>query len=280
MTSDRKIRLAWIVPAGTMMFLMLFCARLAWAQDDWDAEDRAAAGPARRPLNRFDIEMQLNSWIFGDSNGAQAQQRVDSILTLRLDCIERAGGLSKAQIEKLRLAGRADAARFLRKVDAIKAEYKGVDINVWNQKIQDMWQKVQPLQAEFNAGLLGDKSLFQKVLEGMSRSDSSAPFVRQERERKKFRWQTEIELAVAGFEMGVPLTEVQRRKLLDLLFKELKPPQKFGDQNLYVVFYLAGKLDRGKLKPIFDDAQWRSVEEMFRRMEGLETHLRQQGYIP
>ena len=101
------------------------------------------------------------------------------MLTLRLDSIERAGGLSKAQIEKLRLAGRGDVARFFRKVDAIKEECKGLNFN--DRKFQEIWQKIQPLQAEFNAGLFDEKSLFQKVLQGMSRSDSSAPYQEQER---------------------------------------------------------------------------------------------------
>ena len=82
------------------------------------------------------------------------------------------------------------------------------------------------------------------------------------------------------FEIGVPLTEVQRQRFLKLLFEELEPPKKFGDQDQYVVFYQASKLDQEKLKPIFDDAQWRALDETFRRARGMEAHLRQQGFIP
>ena len=224
------------------------------------------------------MERNLDQWIFGSSEVTQAQERVDSILTLRLDCLERAGGLSQAQLEKLRLAGRGDAARFLRKVDAIKAECKGLNFN--DRKFQEMWQKIQPLQAEYNAGLFDEKSLFQKVLQGMSRSDPSAPYQEQERERRKFRHRAAIELAVNTFEIGVPLTTVQRQRFLKLLVEELKPPKKFGNQDQYVVFYQASKLDQEKLKPIFDDAQWRAVEETFRRARRMEAHLRQQGFIP
>jgi hypothetical protein len=268
------LRTTWIVLAGA---LLLAPARPAAAQDDWDAADRAAvAGPVRQP--QFNVEMNLNQWIFRNANVAQARDRIDSLLTLRLDCLERGGGLSKAQIEKLQWAGRADVMRFFRDVDALKEECKGLNFN--DQRFQQIWPKVNALQGRLSTGLFDDNSLFHKVLEGMSRSGTSPPFQQQERQRRKFRQRAAIELALTTFEMGVPLTDIQRQKFLKLLVEELEPPKRFGGMDQYVVFYQASKLDEQKLRPIFDDAQWRAVNEMFRRARGMEVHLRTQGFIP
>lgn len=276
---DRRTDLALIVLAGAML-LAPPRARLAWGQDDWDAEGRASgAEAARMRPAQVDVEANLNQWIFGGGASiAQTQRRIDSLLTLRLNSLEGAGGLSKAQVEKLRLAGRNDVARFFRKVDAVKQECRGMNFN--DQRFQQIWPKIHALQAEFNSGLFDEKSLFHKVLQGMSRCDSSAPYQEQERERRQFRHRATIELAVAMFEMGVPLTEVQRQKFLKLLFEKLDPPKSFGSQDQYVVFYQASKLDEGKLKPIFDDAQWRALSVLLRSAKGMEAHLRNQGFIP
>jgi hypothetical protein len=270
--------LALIVLVGAFC-LAVSQAWLASGQDDWDAEGRAPpAGAAVARAGRIDVEVNMNHWICGEANIDHARRKIDSILTLRLDSIERAGGLSKTQIEKLRLAGCNDVSRFFRKVDAIKEECKGIDFN--DQKFQQMWPKISALQVEYNAGLFGEKSLFQKVVKGMAHSDSSAPYQVQEQERRTFRHRATIELVVTMFEIGVPLTEVQRQRFIELLFAELKPPKSWGSQEQYVVFYQVSKLDEAKLRPIFDDAQWRALNEVLLRAKGMEAHLKSQGFIP
>jgi hypothetical protein len=276
MRSDRTTDLARIMLVGAFLLAMP-SAQFARGQDDWGAEDRAAAAPAMQ-RNNFDAEQYLNSIFYRNTSGNGGRESLDSVLKLRLDSLERAGGLSKAQIEKLQLAGRADITRFVGKVDALKEECRGMDVN--NQNFQNIWPKISALQTELNSGLLNNKSLYSKALEKMSRADPSAPFVKPERERRKFRHRAALEMAVSTLEFGVPLTDVQRRKFIDLLVKETEPPKRYGDQDIYVVFYQASKLDAGKLKPIFDDAQWQALREMFDRAKSMEAHLRSQGYIP
>ena len=277
MRSDRKTNLARIALAGAIL-LALMQSQFARGQDDWNADERAAGRPAAMMAPQIDMERQMSHMIFGGSNDAQAKKRIDAILKLRLDSIEQAGGLSKAQLDKLRLAGRGDVIRFFRKVEDVKKECKVLNFN--DQRFRQIWPKINALKTELDSGLFQEGSLFQKAIVGIARSDPSTPYQEQERQRRKFRHRAAIELAVTMFELGVPLMEAQRQKFLKLLVEELKPPRKFGNRDQYVVFYQASKLDQEKLKAIFDDAQWRALNQMFRRAKGMERQLKKEGYLP
>jgi hypothetical protein len=253
--------------------------RFLRGEDDWDAEDRTPdARAAAMQRGQFDAEANISAWICGSTSRATAERKAESLLTLRVHSLERAGGLSKTQLETLQLAARNDMACFFRKMDALKQECRGMNVN--DQRFQQIWQKVDPLRTQFNAGLLDETSLFHKLLQGMSRRDPSAPYQEEERQRRQFRYRATIEVAVTMFEAGVPLTDVQRQKFLQVLFDELKPPKSIGRRAEYVVFYQASKLEEGKLRPIFDDAQWRALGQVFRNAKGMEQNLKTQGFVP
>lgn len=247
---------------------------LAGAPDDWDAEGHIGRAAAEAQFGRFDVEVNIC-----DGQGAeQAKKKAESILTLRLNSLERAGGLSKPQVEKLRMAGENDIAAFFRRVDALKDECEQMNVN--DQQFQKMWPKISAMRQECHNGFFGEKSLFDKVLQGMLRSNPSAPYQEQERQRREFRRRATIELAVVMFETGVPLTESQHQKFLGVLFKELQPPKSFGTLEQYVIFYQASKLDEAKLKPIFDDRQWAALSGLLRNAKNMEPHLKSQGFVP
>ena len=214
----------------------------------------------------------------GNSDIANAKRRAESMLNTRVTSLERTARLSKEQAEKLRVAGRYDVTGFFRKVDAIKREFHGVDIN--DRRFQQVWTKVQPLQAQFNAGMFNETSLFHKVLLGMLRRNPSPAYEKEELQRRQFHYRATIEVAVTMFESSMPLTDVQREKFVKVLVDETKPPTCIGNQPLYVVIYLASKLDEKKLKPIFDDAQWRSLSNTFRNARGFEQLIKSQGFVP
>jgi hypothetical protein len=276
--TDRRMKLA-LIALSLAVLLAPPQGRSLHGDDDWDAEGpapNARAAELRRA--QFDVEANINSWVCGSVNRAQAERKAESLLTLRINSLERAGGLSKDQVEKLRLAAHNDVVSFFRKVEALKQECRGINVN--DQKFQEMWQKIEPLRSQFNAGLLDETSLFNKVLQGICRRNPSAPYLEEERQRRRFRYRATIEVAVTMFEAGVPLTDVQRQKFLKVLFNELEPPKSIGRRAEYVVFYQASKLDEAKLKPIFDDAQWRALSNVMRSAKAMEQHLKTQGFVP
>jgi hypothetical protein len=274
MRTDSKTKLALLVM--TLATLLVPPAR---GEDDWDADSGSpAVRDAAMQRGGFDVEMNVNCWVCGNTDIAGAKRRTESMLNMRIVSLERTARLSKEQVEKLRLAGRYDVTSFFRKLDAIKEEFRGVGVN--DVKFQQVWTRVQPLQAQFNVGMFDETSLFNKVLQGMLRRNPSADYEKEELQRRQFHYRATIELAVTMFESSVPLTVVQREKFVKVLLQETKPPKSIGNQPMYAVIYQASKLDENKLKPIFDDAQWHKLSNALRSARGFEQMLKSQGFVP
>jgi len=252
----------------------------AWAQDDWDAEERGAlAQPA--VMGRavaFEIpEETFDQWVFGGKTSSQVTKRLDSLLALQVDSVERACSLSDGQKKKLQLAGRGDVKRYFGSVEEMRKKFREVRRD--QNRVNNIWQDLQPLRTRFNSGIFDEASLFCKVLKRTLDPDQSAQYEQQERERQKFRYEAKVELVVAMLEKGVPLRDDQRKKLVKLLLEEPDPPTKFGEYDYYVVLYHAAKLPEETLKPIFDDAQWRALTRVFAQAKGMEAHLKRNGFI-
>ncbi|MCH5376048.1 MAG: hypothetical protein JJ992_18925, partial [Planctomycetes bacterium] len=178
----------------------------------------------------------------------------------------------------LRLAAEGDVKRFLDEVQKAREKFRAVrhDQNNFGQ----VWQDIQPLQAKFNSEFFDDSSLFRKVLANTLDSDQWKLYEQRESERRRFRYEANIALAVATLEDGVPLRDQQRQQLVALLLAETEPPEKYGQYDYYVVLYKAAKLPEEKLKPIFDEAQWRALTLTFTQAKGMQAFLRRGGFIP
>ncbi len=118
-----------------------------------------------------------------------------------------------------------------------------------------------------------------KVLQRTLDPEQTAQLEQQETARRKFRYEAKVGLVVAALESGIPLRDEQRQKLLKVLLEETRPPRQFGQYDYYVVLYQAAKLDEGKLKPIFDDDQWRALTQLFAQIQGIEAHLKRTGVL-
>ncbi len=251
----------------------------AWGQDDWDAQDAVLAPAAGmgQAVN-FEIpEETFNQWVFGGKTNLQVTKRLDSLLTLQVESVERACELSDAQKKKLQLAGRGDVKRFFGGVEEMKKKFREVRRD--QHRINQIWQDLQPLRTRFNSGIFDETSLFHKVLKRTLDSNQSVQYEQRERERRKFRYEAKVELAVAMLETGVPLRDVQRQKLVKLLLDDAEPPTKFGEYDYYVVLYHAAKIPEETLKPIFDEAQWRALTQLFVTAKGMEAQLKRNGFI-
>jgi len=255
---------------------------IAWGQDDWEGAEEVLA-PAGGVVNMgFQVtDETFNQWVFGSSrNASQGRKRIEALLTLQVESVERACELSDAQKGKLRLAGRGDMKRFFVSVEEVRKKAREIknDQNKFNQ----IWQDIQPLQTKLNSGFFDDVSLFYKVLKRTLDAAQSAEYEQREMKRRKFRYETKIGLAVVMLENGMPLRDEQRQKLMKLLVEETEPPKKFGQPqyDYYVVMLQAAKLPESKVRPIFDDAQWRALSQQFAQAKGMEPNLRRSGILP
>ena len=255
---------------------------IVWGQDDWEVEEDAPARPgplapaaSERPENAFD-QMVFR----GNGNARQEKKRLESLLTLQVESVELACGLSDAQKRKLQLAGCGDMKRFFGSVEENRKMFRKVRND--RNKINQFWQDIQPLQAKLNSGFFDDVSLFHKVLRRTLDSEQFAKYEQQESERRKFRYEAKIGLVVAMLENGMPLRDEQRQRFVKLLVDETQPPRRFGQSqyDYYVVLFQAAKLPENKLKPIFDDAQWRALSQQFAQAKAMERTLRKNGIVP
>jgi hypothetical protein len=231
--------------------------------------------PLARGQESFELnEQTFNQWLFSASQGVF---NPDTELTLNVEAVDRICGLSEPQKEKLLLAGRGDYARFERQVDDLKTKYVGKTYG--QNEVGEIYQKIQPLGQVYQAGLLGNDSLFSKVLAQTLTLEQAAKFDRIEAERRRARYAAKVGLFVVILERSCPLTDKQRTALVDLIMAETKPPKRFGQYDWYVIMYQAGKVPDAKYEQIVDEAQMRALKKTLQQGAGMEHFLRQQKII-
>ena len=97
----------------------------ARAQDDDDEEEVPAQAVVN--MNGFIInDAQFDQWVFGNmgvANAGVARNKLDSLLTLNVDDLERTCGLTPVQKKKLLLAGRGDIKRFFDRIEDMRKKF-------------------------------------------------------------------------------------------------------------------------------------------------------------
>ena len=225
--------------------------------------------------NVFELnEQTFNQWLY---NSNQGRFDSESELSLTVEAVDRVCDLSDSQKEKLRLAGHGDYARFSRQVADLRSEYVGKTYS--QDQIGNIYQKIQPLSQVYQAGLLGDESLFEKVLGNTLTLEQAAKFDRIKAQRRRVRYNARIGLFIVTLERSCPLTDIQRKALAKLLVDETKPPKRFGQYDWYLVMYQASQVPDDKYKQFLDDAQLRQLRRVVAQGAGMEHFLRQQKIL-
>ena len=220
----------------------------------------------------------FDQWVFQNQGNAQAgRKRIETMLALQTDEADRVCSLSELQKKKIQLAGRGDIKRFFDRVEEVRKKFQLVKND--QNKFQEIWQDIQPLQTTLSTGLFDDDSIFRKTLRKNLTDEQSRQYDKVEQERRTFRYRAKVEFAVAMLDNGLPLNDEQRQKLVALLLAETKPPKRFGQYDYYVVMVQMGKLPEDKLKPLFDDGQWRMLRQQLNSMRGMEPWLKQTGAL-
>ena len=233
--------------------------------------------------DRFEVgREQINQWVFGNvegrrQSGTNGIDRLNVLLSVRCESIASVVSLSEDQVSKLRLAGRGDIHRFVEKLDAVHLKFDSVRND--QEKMNQMWQEVQPLQKQFQAGLFGAGSLFNKVLSEILDEQRLYNVRTDEQKRQRFGYQARIWRALTHLERSTPLTKEQRDKLLELLL-ETPPPLQFGQHDHYYVLWQLSKIPEEKLRPLFDESQWKAI--LLQRQQGsrMDAFLRRHKMIP
>lgn len=242
-------------------------------------EDDDAVIPQAQAVN-FEIqENQFDSWIFQNiPTAVAARKRLDEMLTLKIDDVDRACQLSESQKKKLQLAARGDVVQFFEKVEVVRKKFLLVRKD--QQKFNEIWQDISPLQVQFQAGLFGDDSFYHKTLRNMLKGEQLSKFLQIDGERRKFQYRAKVELVVAMLENALPLRDDKRQKFINLVIEESRPPRSFGQQqDYYLVMWNISKIPEKTLRPLFTDTEWKVLNQQFQQVRGLEQWLKQSGAL-
>jgi hypothetical protein len=245
--------------AALVMLLVAACfVRQSSGQNRWVMDDN-----------------QFNQWVFNENGGGLDE---DSEVTLMVESIDRACHLTPAQKEKIQLGAHGDYARFKEEIDELRAEFvgKAYDQNDMNK----IWQKISPVQQKYQAGLLGEKSLFAKVVQTTLTPEQHEEFDAAQAERRKAKHAAKVRLFVAMLDQSCPMKASQRDAFVELLLKDTKPALRTSEYDWYVVIVQVAKLPDKKLTPILDSAQLKFVKKVAARGRGMEAHLIRLGVLP
>ncbi|MCA9098062.1 MAG: hypothetical protein KDA36_06745, partial [Planctomycetaceae bacterium] len=185
--------------------------------------------------------------------------------------------LNETQVKKLELASRGDIVELFDRVEVVRAKYRQIknDQNKFNQ----IWQDVQPLQIAFRAEHFGSGSFFHKSLKKVLTPDQFSDYEETELERRRFQYRSAISAMVAQLELSVPFLDEQREQLIELVLKETPTPKTFGQYTQQIVMVQMSSLPPEKLEAILDPIQMRIIDIQLQQNRGMRRWLIQQGII-
>ncbi len=203
-----------------------------------------------------------------------ARDRLEWRLIRVIDQVDQMYDLTPEQEKKLELAGRGDIKRFFDRVTEVKKQLDRPEENRVNLGLNA--RDLQSLRQEFRRDYLDDDSLFTKTLKRMLTPDQRTRY--EDRERIA-SYRTRVNWVLFPLRRELGLSRKQHLQLLELLAKETRPLQKYGELDEDAILLQASRLPDARLKPIFDDDQWRRLKERFDRAKRLENTLVEKGYL-
>jgi len=177
------------------------------------------------------------------------------------------------------LAGRGDIKRFFDHLGKIKI--KAGPAPITDVQFQTIWREIQSLQAEYHAGIFGQGSIFAKTIKTTLGPEQIALHENIVRDRIVYRYWARVDVAMERLNNLVGFTQDQHERLVKLLAAETRPPKSLGNNEYWAVLYLLSTLPEAKVKPIFDDVQYRYLKRHLDAARGLGgAWLKQTGFVP
>ena len=260
------------------------CASTTWLRGQDDDDDlvdvRAqAAAPGQfgfAPGGRIMItESNLNSWIYGGESRGRGW--LDAALKQKIDEIGKDCELTELQKQKLSLAGKGDIQRFESRVEDLKIAYQPGALRP--EKYSELFQKARALHAALQQGLFRNSSLFHKTLLTVLRPEQVAHCEQVDQERRVYRYRARVEMCVAQLDAVLGLRDEQRRRIVQLVLDNTRPPKSFGQSDQFVVLVQMSRLPEEELKSLLDPTQWPEMRRRLINAKRMMPMLKQNGVI-
>ena len=195
-----------------------------------------------------------------------------------IDRLVRICGLTDSQRKNLLAAGRGDIKRFFDRV----AEARGRVRALINPRmfVLEARKEAQPLSQERTALAAGESPILTKAIRHTLTAEQSARLKKDDDDRRIFRHRAAVRWTVVMLARSLGLSDDQRRRLETVLLAETRPPGKFGTFDYPIVMNQASLIPEAKLRPFFDDLQWRVLQREFAVARAQGRWLGQGGFVP
>ncbi len=262
----------WAILVGPVMS--------AAAEDDDPAED----APAKVVVLE---ETSIDQWVFQENqvrggfrpipNAATGRSRIEAQLKVTLDELVRACDLTEAQQRKLALAARGDIKWFFDQVEEVRKKFLAVKND--QNRLNQVWKEISPLQQQYGKGLFGEESLFAKTLRKTLTEEQQAKYQVVLLDRRRAGYRAAIAASLANLGNAIALRREQHEALLKLLLEETQPPLLFGQHDQQVVMLRLSTIPPKKLKEWLDKGQWKQLQPQLLQASGTDDYLAQYGVI-
>jgi hypothetical protein len=274
MTNQVLYRLSCLVVIAQCCACLI--GRMAAAGDD----DQIVVLSATPETNEHDsLEANFDRWVFaGAQSSAAGRKRMEAQAKLQIGQIERSCRLSAEQKSRLELAARGDFERFNEQAEALRRKYAGTSTQD-NEKMNQFWQELRPLQMRQTRGISGPDTLLSKAIARTLDEEQAKNFDSGQSDRRRFRYEASVALAVHMLELSAPMSGEQRDKLTQTLLA-LPSPKIFGQMDQWVVNYRLSVLSsQPAVKEILEPRQWQALTQLLTQAKGMKQHLMDLGYV-
>ncbi len=245
--------------------------RPARAQDEAEPEaEEEIQAPRRRAFVISDQDFER--LVYGSDGADQARKRIESDLAQEVHQIDQMYRLTPDQKKKLYLAGRGDIKRLFDRAEQAREMHHRANGN-FNRIIL---REFRPLPSQVHLDLFGKESIFTKTLKTTLTSEQRAF---HEQERLAY-YRSRVDWMVPQIHHRLQFSDEQRRRFVDAIVEETRPLEKYGKYDFLALLFQVSRLPEAKLKPIFDEAQWRLLRHELNQVRRQEKFLAQQGYLP
>jgi hypothetical protein len=326
---DRRPRRLGALGLAAIALAAVAAARAA-AEDDRVVEEPTAAQAQADQQHLIDLgtnfdanlfEQQGNGWVLRGGNGIHVQGRVRMIVNgrvvlgggnaaggddrppespthararavaaQRLERIDAACELTDRQRLQLRLAVESDIRRFAAAIDAMRAKYAGVQVNLNDQDGQKKWHQFQQDVEQCRRllrGLFEGDSLFARSLPTTLDAAQLADIETETRERRAFRWRAMVSATLVRLDDMLGLTQEQHdvveRALLArppaLRVDALAPEQDNTHLHQNLVYLVLSGSDPEPLRAAVSERQWRSLALLMNQGKSMRSWIEQQGIL-
>lgn len=221
------------------------------------------------------VDQNLDSWVFNQhGNAAAAKRHIENQLKAKLASFSNQFELSSDQKQKMLLAGRGDIADFFSELETIRAEFEGVKDQ---QKINQVFTRIQPLQLRMQQGLFEGDSIMSKITLRTLDGDQRETHEESEKKRTLASYRAAIKMTISELDKSAPFTAAQRKEIVSLLEGTPIPKSRGQYLTYYVLYQLSN--NRKQLEGILEPGQMKHLKQALTQGDQMAQFLRQNGFI-